>query len=191
MLRCKCREHEASSALPQEVHSDHFTCHHRDTRKHHISMEELEAKLGIRDSDIRHYVHSRVLRYLGHVFRMDADRTPSPLQRCLPVVVARVVARDGRHCQALPWASLQVVVKSRSLTILLYRSCLARSRWGSASLMPLTRATGQRRSLLLKTRTESSKFPPSCHQTAGPGPLLSPKGLHRPHYEQLAPRRVA
>ena len=26
--------------------------------------------------------HSRVLRYLGHVFRMDADRTPSLLQRC-------------------------------------------------------------------------------------------------------------
>ncbi len=25
---------------------------------------------------------SRVLRYLGHVFRMDADRTPSLLQRC-------------------------------------------------------------------------------------------------------------
>jgi hypothetical protein len=43
-------------------------CHH--TRKHHISTEELEAKLGIHD--IRHYVHSTVLRYLGHVFRMDA-----------------------------------------------------------------------------------------------------------------------
>ena len=35
------------------------TRHH--TRKHHISTEELEAKLGIHD--IRHYVHSRVLRY--------------------------------------------------------------------------------------------------------------------------------
>ncbi len=62
------------------------TRHHRDTRKHHISTvtEELpvEAKLGIHD--IRHYVHSesRVLRYLGHVFRMDADRTLSLLQRC-------------------------------------------------------------------------------------------------------------
>jgi hypothetical protein len=56
------------------------TRHH--TRKHHISAatEELEAKLGIHD--IRHYVHSRALRYLGHVFRVDADRTPSPLQRC-------------------------------------------------------------------------------------------------------------
>jgi hypothetical protein len=44
--------------------------------RHHtwkrISTEELEAKLGIHD--IRHYVHSRVLRYLGHVLRMDADR---------------------------------------------------------------------------------------------------------------------
>jgi hypothetical protein len=60
------------------------TRHH--TRKHHISEstepEELEAKLGIHD--IRHYVHhdSRVLGYLGHVFRMDADRAPSLLQRC-------------------------------------------------------------------------------------------------------------
>jgi hypothetical protein len=26
-----------------------------------------------------HYVHSRALRYLGHVPRMDADRTPSLL----------------------------------------------------------------------------------------------------------------
>jgi hypothetical protein len=59
------------------------TRHH--TRKHHISTEELEAKLGIHD--IRHYVHSRVLGYLGHVFRMDADRTPPPslLWRCLVV----------------------------------------------------------------------------------------------------------
>ncbi len=58
------------------------TRHH--TQKHLISgsTEEVEAKLGIHD--IRHYVHSRVLRYLGHVFqaRMDADRTPSRLQRC-------------------------------------------------------------------------------------------------------------
>ncbi len=48
----------------------------------------MEAKLGFHD--IRHYAHSRVtvtvpvtvLRYLGHVFRMDADRTLSLLQRC-------------------------------------------------------------------------------------------------------------
>jgi hypothetical protein len=53
------------------------TRHH--TRKHHISTEELEEKQGVHD--IRHDVHSRVLRYLGHVFRMDADRTPSLLQR--------------------------------------------------------------------------------------------------------------
>ena len=32
-------------------------------------------------------------------------------------------------------------VKSRSFTIPLYRSCLTSLRWGSASLMPLTRAT--------------------------------------------------
>ncbi len=35
--------------------------------------------------DIRHYAHSRVLGYLGHVFRMDADRTSSLVQRCLVV----------------------------------------------------------------------------------------------------------
>ena len=54
------------------------TRHH--TRNHRISTEEVEAKLGIHD--IRHYVHLRALRYLRHVFRMDADRTPSLLQRC-------------------------------------------------------------------------------------------------------------
>ncbi len=37
--------------------------------------------------DIRHYAHSRALRCLGHVFRMDADRTLSlrGLQRCAAV----------------------------------------------------------------------------------------------------------
>ena len=49
---------------PQEVHSDHAQGHSpsvaHHTRKHHISTEELEAKLGIHDI-IRHYVHSRVL----------------------------------------------------------------------------------------------------------------------------------
>ena len=53
------------------------TRHH--TRQHLISTKELEAKLGIHD--IRHYAHSRVLRYLGLVFRMGADRAPSLLQR--------------------------------------------------------------------------------------------------------------
>jgi hypothetical protein len=60
------------------------TRHH--TRKLRISIQELDsearAKLGIHD--IRHYVHSRALRYLGYVFRMDADRIPiipSLLQR--------------------------------------------------------------------------------------------------------------
>ena len=50
------------------------------TRKHRISTQELEAKLGIHD--IKHYVHSLALRYFGHVVCMDADRTPSLLQRC-------------------------------------------------------------------------------------------------------------
>jgi hypothetical protein len=60
-------------------------------RKHHLSTEELEveAKLGTGTPVpvARHQAscsqwHSRVLRYLGHVFCMDADRTPSLLQRC-------------------------------------------------------------------------------------------------------------
>ena len=104
------------------------TRHH--TRKHHISTEELEAKLGIHD--IRHYVHSRVLRYLGHVFRMDADRTPSLLQRCwVPVV-------DGKQ----PSGKTKVLYDSAVVQTLRVGSCLA--RWGSASfkLMPLTRASG-------------------------------------------------
>ena len=45
----------------------------------------LEAKLGIHD--IRHHVHSRVLRYLGHVFRMDADRTLDISLRISPAVL--------------------------------------------------------------------------------------------------------
>ncbi len=44
--------------------------------------EDLEAKLGIHDIRLSHwqaghYAHSRVLRYLGHVFRMDACRPDS------------------------------------------------------------------------------------------------------------------
>jgi hypothetical protein len=58
------------------------TRHH--TRKHLISSlrfstEELEAKLGIHD--IRHYyVHSRVLRYLGHcTFSYGRGRRPDSI----------------------------------------------------------------------------------------------------------------
>ncbi len=46
-------------------------------RKHRISTEELEAKLGIHDIRHWHYAHSRVLGYLGHVFRMDAGQVRS------------------------------------------------------------------------------------------------------------------
>jgi hypothetical protein len=53
------------------------TRHH--TWKQHISTEELEAKLGIHDISLGHYVHSRVLRYLPRArFSYGrADRTPS------------------------------------------------------------------------------------------------------------------
>jgi hypothetical protein len=47
---------------------------------------------------------------------------------------AALLARGGG------WQVLSLQVKSRSFTIPLYRSCLM--RWGSASLMPLTRASG-------------------------------------------------
>ncbi len=78
------------------------TRHH--TRKHLISTEELEAKLGIHD--IRHYAHSRVLRYLGQDFRMDADRTPSlpGLQRCWVV--------DGKHWHWQPSGKIKVLYDS-------------------------------------------------------------------------------
>ncbi len=76
---------ETYSGLPQEVYLDHVH-HHTRNLKHtsSVSTEEQEAKLGIHD--IRHYAHSRARRYLGHVFRMDADRTlrlvPSLLRCC-------------------------------------------------------------------------------------------------------------
>ena len=151
------------------------TRHH--TRKHHISTrtEELEAKLGIHD--IRHYVHSRVLRYLVVLL--------------LTKGTSFVWTQTGLHlfCSAVGWwmaSSLQV--KPRSFTIPLYKSCL--TRWGSASLMPLASNKSEWHNI---TRPEalaaparaasgfSAKLPPN-------GPLLPPKGLHHPHHEQLAPR---
>jgi hypothetical protein len=45
------------------------------------TMEAVSSRWYPRTSDII-YVHSRALRHLGHVFRMDADRTPSLLQCC-------------------------------------------------------------------------------------------------------------
>ncbi len=59
--------------------------------------------------------------------------------------VSFVWTQTGLHlsCSAVGWwmaSSLQV--KPRSFTIPLYRSCL--TRWGSASWMPLTRASGIR-----------------------------------------------
>jgi hypothetical protein len=77
------------------MHSGHVQGHSpphcSGTRQHRIVpvIKELEAKLGIHD--IRHHVHSRALRYLGYVFRMDADRIPiipSLLQRCWVVALA-------------------------------------------------------------------------------------------------------
>ncbi len=66
--------------------------------KHHISTEELEAKLGIHD--IRHLVcsfegadvHTEILR--ARLSYMDADRAQSLLQRYRPGVVARP---DGKQ----------------------------------------------------------------------------------------------
>ena len=103
------------------------TRHHRDTRKHRISTKEPEAKLGIHD--IRRYVqvHSpraltRTRRYRdrdpGHVLRMDADRTPSLLQRCWVV--------DGKQ----PPGKTKDLYDSAVHT---YICCLA--SWASASLL--------------------------------------------------------
>ena len=108
------------------MHRVSGTRHH--TRKHLISTEELSrGKLGIHG--IRQYVHSRVLSeilrcHLGHVFRMDADRTPSLLQRCLVV--------DGNLKQ--PSGKTKVLYDSAVQKLL--------DEVGPASLMPLTRASG-------------------------------------------------
>jgi hypothetical protein len=66
----------------------------------------------------RHYVRSssRVLGYLGHVFRMDADRTPSLLQRCWVV--------ESRWMPVT--SSLQVKPRSFTIPLPVYRSCLAK-----------------------------------------------------------------
>ncbi len=77
------------------MHSDHvqpWSLATTRVRKHRISTEELEAKLGIHD--IRHYVHSRALRYLGHVFRIHGRR---PWFRVFkPHLFKRVVTIPGR-----------------------------------------------------------------------------------------------
>jgi hypothetical protein len=44
------------------------------TRHYHISSKSLFEKLGI--FDIEHYYHCRLLRWGGHVARMDISRLP-------------------------------------------------------------------------------------------------------------------
>jgi hypothetical protein len=85
------------------------TRHH--TRKHHISTEELEAKLSGGIHEIRHYVDhdSRVLRYLGHVFRMGAARTRT--QTGLHLSCSAVGPPAGW------WMASSLQVKLRSFTI--------------------------------------------------------------------------
>ena len=148
--------------------------HH--TRKHHISTEDLEAKLGIHD--IRHYVHSRVLRYLGHVFRMDADRTPSPslLQRCW------VVDSDGKQpsgkTKVLYDSAVQKPLDEVGLSLL---DAANKSEWHNITRPEALAAQARAAS---RFNGFQPKLPPN-------GPLLSPKGLqHHPHHEQLpvAPR---
>ena len=68
---------------------------HSDPRPHFADSETAhldrntapEAKLGI--LDVRHHLQPTVLRYAGHVLRMNVDRTPSLLRRCWAV--------DGRR----------------------------------------------------------------------------------------------
>jgi hypothetical protein len=52
-----------------------ITMHH--TIKHHIKTIDLFKQLGIRSID--DYYHSRLLRWAGHVARMDFSRTPRKL----------------------------------------------------------------------------------------------------------------
>jgi exonuclease III len=52
-----------------------ITMHH--TIKHHIKSKDLLQQLGIQS--IEHYYNSRLLRWAGHVARMDSSRTPRKL----------------------------------------------------------------------------------------------------------------
>jgi hypothetical protein len=133
--------------------------------------------------DIRHHwhvqVHSRALGYLGHghVFRMDADRTPSLLRRCWVV--------DGKQpsgkSKDLSDAAVHKLLDELGLGLL---DASNKSEWHN--LLNLTRPEA------LAARA-ASKFPAlgSCPAAQRPTPLLSPKGLHQshPHHtQQLAPR---
>jgi hypothetical protein len=120
-----------------------------------------------------------MIGYLGHVFRMDADRTPSLLQRCWVV--------DGRHWQ--PSGKIKVLYDSESAVqklldevglSLLDHDAANKSEWHNIN-RPEARHPGFQ-----------PKLPPN-----GPLRLLSPNlnlkglsGLHHPHHEQLpvAPR---
>ena len=105
------------------MHSDHVQGHSPPhSEASHLSTEELETKLGIHD--VRHYVDSRALRYLGHVFRMDADRTPSLMQRCWVV--------DGKQ----PAGRTKVLYDSA------VQKLLDEVGLSLPARMPLTRASG-------------------------------------------------
>ena len=109
----------------------------------------------IHDIMIRHYVHSRVLRYLGHVFRMDADRTPSLLQRCWVV--------DGKHWQpsgkikVLYDSAVQKLLDEVGLSLL---DAANKSEWHN-----MTRPSAGRGARCSGSRGIRG-FSPSCRQTA-------------------------
>ena len=101
---------------------------------------------------------------------MDADRTPSLLQRCWVV--------DGKQpsgkTKVLYDSAVQKLLDEVGLSLL---DAAKKSEWHNitrpealSSLLRLARHPGFQ-----------PKLPPN-------GPLLSPKGLHHPHHEQLAPR---
>jgi hypothetical protein len=151
------------------MHSEHVQVTRHHTRKHHISTEELEAKLGIHD--IRHYVHSRAQRNLGHVIRTDADRTPSLLQRCWVV--------DGKQpsgkTKVLYDSAVQKLLDEVELSLL---DAANKSEWHNIT---------KPEALAAQARAASGFSAQVAAQR--PSAVTKGRGLHHPHHEYLAPRK--
>jgi hypothetical protein len=135
------------------------TRHHIRNLKHHISTQELEAKLGnghprCPSLALCSFEGAEILRP-----RFSYGRR----QTGLPAISPAALLAPGW------WMASSLQVKPRFFTISLYRSRLTRR--GPASLMPLTRASG------ITKPDQSARHPGFQPKLPPNGPLLSPRGL--------------